>query len=50
MYYCGYRPKKHGFKLREYNFFCFDIEYADSAELKGHKKRLKALSDVLKEK
>lgn len=50
MYYCGYRPKKHGFKLREYNFFSFDIEYADSAELKGHNKRLKALSDVLKEK
>lgn len=50
MYYCGYRPKKHGFKLREYNFFSFDIEYADSAELKGHNKRLKALSAVLKEK
>ena len=50
MYYCGYRPKKHGFKLHEYNFFCYDIEYADSAELKGHNKRLKALSAVLKEK
>ena len=50
MYYCGYRPKKQGVKLHEYNFFCFDIEYADSAELKGHNKRLKALSDVLKEK
>ncbi|MBE6422845.1 hypothetical protein [Succinivibrio dextrinosolvens] len=50
MYYCGYRPKKHGFKLNYYDFFCFDIEYADSAEIKGHNKRLKALSAVLKEK